>query len=236
MPSILRTASWRVAKTILTATILLGGLEGVKSAAIQNANPTDRVPAAEARKRIEANMSYIDNRLKEMDALYGFRAGPQTLKEAFKKQGVTFSLRYADNRGINLGWDKAVYFYSIHRQILYESLRTIPPTGYVGQSQLAYLDRGMRAWKANEQQLQSLFRDTIDLYTREALNYDKQVASGVNIYSAKDLHIPLKLEAKQINDAYDMVWQRIRDIKDKRLFEPIKKWVAGPFRKGKRSI
>jgi hypothetical protein len=235
--------------TGLIAASFLSVLGLPKLTSAQNPKPVIKVSADEARKRIQEHKALIDTRVKAMSDLYYAGNAVQTLKAAFQKQGVS-ARRDPQNWGMNglsSGWLDAKFFYEAHSVALRDSLSAMGQLAYVNESNLAYLDQGMQAWKEYEQQLQNLFQEAVAVYTRSAVNYDKQDAiteavekqraeakqRGLDVwyrvYEATKVQVtealkPLQLEAKQIDEAYNQVWKNINEISNKRLFEAIKAW------------
>ncbi len=208
--------------------------------------PPRPITAAEARQRIEAHRALIDKRFKEMDTLFYAGNAVATLKAAFQKNNVS-DRRETQNWGMNglsSGWLDAKTFYNIHDKALRDSLTVIGRLATVKDSDLAYLDQSMKAWQTQEAELQRLFQEAVAVYTRYAINADKQdaiyadiekrrtaakersLAEWQRVYEATKLEAterlkPVELEKKQIDEAYNKVWQNIKELSKKQLFTAI---------------
>lgn len=151
------------------------------------------IKVAEAEKRIGAHIQYIEKRVGETVAAFYYEGAKKTLEDSFKKSGVTQSkqsLGYADSwgkMGIGLTWTQSAQeFYAYHLNVLTDSLRVIRNQGYAKESDLAYLDKGMEAWKQHEQEFPKQFQMLVDLYTKMALVYDEKNAYLEKYYATLD--------------------------------------------------
>ena len=181
----------------LAVTVLLAPSTSVNRVAAQDASRSSgSVSAATARGRIEAHVSTIENRFKAMNEPYVYGAAERTLQDVFRKQGVTYSLSSAGNWGNNglwPTWEQALVFYRYHLNALRESLNTLPTQGSARESDLAYLDAGMRGWEEHERQLEKLMQQMVALYGRLAASLDKW-------YAVKEKYALLLAEASKRKD------------------------------------
>lgn len=209
----------RLLGTVFMAVVALGALPD------QTIGQSEKkVPVAQAEKRIGAHIKYIEKRVGEMVATFYYTGAKKTLENSFKKNGVTRSMGNADSwgtMGIGLTWSQSAQeFYSYHLKVLTDSLRVIREQGFAKESDLAYLDRGMKAWEEYEQEFPKQFQRMVDLYTEEALVYDEKSAKyekysnnlrqlqGRKLYPASEIDA-LNSELSRANKTFD---DRVKEI------------------------
>lgn len=149
----------------------------------------NRIPVAEAERRIGVHVKFIEQRTGEMVSSYYYTGAQATLESAFRKAGVTTkSMTYADpwgKAGIGLFWSEYVkMFYAYHLDALNRSLKVIQAQQYATKSDLQYLDGGMESWKQFEQLFPKQFDMLVDLYTKSALVGDEKKRND-SIYDSR---------------------------------------------------
>ncbi|MGQ0763150.1 MAG: hypothetical protein ACT4OT_14215 [Acidobacteriota bacterium] len=199
----------------------------------------NKIPVAEAERRIQAHLAFIGERSAAMSASFYYDA-PKTLKDLFNQNGVGWAMQYADSwarMGIGgNGWGCAKQFYNYHHEALTKSSSIIYTQGYAAKDDLDYLDSGMEKWKQYEQNFRKLFLEYAGHYVRRALLYDHEEETLKRFSEAmshRDAEID-KLKAArrkrvdeyraqeaQIGEEQAQVHKRIVDAAGTKLFSPI---------------
>jgi hypothetical protein len=147
------------------------------------------VSVADAEKRIQAHLDFIQTRSKAMSAAY-YSGVASTVSETFQKSGVKESMQLADSwakEGIGSIWlEAAAGFYQYHLDTLNASLRVIRRQQCARKSELDYLDSHMQTWKDWEREIAQRFEDLVLEYTKEALLLDKKSAYMNNYFLELD--------------------------------------------------
>ena len=237
----------------LTAFVVFTGLTSGPHARLQDAGPPKTIPTAAARTRIETHDALIEKRYREMNLRYAYGPAERTLRTLFQESGIKDSLEYAPNWGNNglwLAWEPAQIFYRYHRGALAESLNVVRGQSDVRETDLIYLDEGMKAWREHERRLELLFLKAVDVYLKRAVNADKKFALqdkyrklraeafaakafdriGSLITEEAETLKPITMEASQLEDLLDRTREEISALSRKRLFGAIKAGDAPPRR------
>lgn len=141
----------------LLAAILLFAFSFHHSLALaQPLDPPDLalVDAGTASARLTAHQLAIEERLQAMTGAWDTQV-TATLKEAFSRRGVDeLAFGYAEawaGNSLYLTWVNSVRsFYMTHTEALRVSRLAIEREGFATEDDLAYIDRGMAAWLAEE--------------------------------------------------------------------------------------
>lgn len=151
-----------------------------------------QAPYQEAVKRLRPHIKYIEGQKKDMEKLYLLPASVETLRTSFQKHGVRGkAMMYVDSWGgwLFTEWDKAEGFYRDHYTALLTSADAFMTQGFARESELSYLDKGMTAWKGEEQKLQALFQDLTDLYGKKGLLHDQQMDTEDKIFQIRQKYL-----------------------------------------------
>jgi|GEM_PF-5252375 len=135
-----------------------------------------KVSLEDAEKRIKAHLDYILKRNAQMAVAYYRDGAKETLEDAFKKGGVGYSVRFAEEiaKGLAQFWSDEGNRIYIHSYDLFEQyLKLIPRDGSTTESYLHDMDQAMETWKEFDQYFAKQFQTLVDLYTKEALLTDK---------------------------------------------------------------
>lgn len=124
------------------------------------------VDAAVADERLATHQRTLEDRLTDMTGIFD-RAVEATLLAAFEQRGVDELARgYATSWSgdIYLAWVNGLRpFYSGHIDVLKQSRRNIAASGHAIAEELAYLDRGVAAWRDEESWVADQMQAYVDL-------------------------------------------------------------------------
>lgn len=128
---------------------------------------TSCVPWADVEKRLKPAYTEITQRQQAMADRFNYGKAVDTLKAAFQQKGVSIP---ADggytgpwgNNGLYLTWDVTRHFYGHHQNALERSLGIAKQQGYMSAEDLATLETGIRAWRADEPEIPRLFAIEVD--------------------------------------------------------------------------
>ncbi len=181
-------------------------------------NP-NTITAAEAERRIGAHVKHIETRAGAMTSAYYYSGAQGTLETAFRKAGVKDGMTYADSwgkGGIGLFWSESIMpFYSRHLAALDTSVKNVRAKGSASKADLDRLDAGMKAWKDADAWFVGSFNAIVDIFTKQALIFDKKQANE-NIFGPRmraateakpprmDLYDAAKSEWAAANKALDV--------------------------------
>lgn len=178
------------------------------------------VPGQEAEPRIQQLIQQLEERRSAMDALYGYKAAPQTLAQAFSKGNVGWAQRYSGSWGgwLYLDWTKVRDgFYNPHIGYLKTSLHELRMKGAISASDLDYLERGVSAWLAEEKRISRVFADYTQTMVNEGQILDRIHQAGNDVKAKKQFQGP--------RNALDNVQKNMKTTlaayRKKRLFSAI---------------
>lgn len=143
-----------------------------------------KVSIEDAEKRIKPLIDYIDKRAIQMAVIYRRADGAkETLEDAFKKSGVKHSMSLADEMaktGLGQFWsDEGGPTYARCSEIFQRYLDVIRKEGSTRESYLDSIDQAMEAWKQFDKQFGKQMQKLVELYTKEASQFDELHAVDV---------------------------------------------------------
>jgi hypothetical protein len=135
-----------------------------------------KVSIEDAEKRIKVHLDYITKRNAQMAVAYYRDGAKETLEDAFKKGGVDYSTRFAEQmaKGLAQFWSDEGNRIYMHSYDLFEQyLKLVRRDKSATESYLHYVDQALETWKQFDQMFAKQFQTLVDLYTKEALLTDK---------------------------------------------------------------
>lgn len=165
-------------RTTLAAT-LLAGLTLFSSPA--------RAAETDTRAQLTAWKSEAESLDAQLNALYGRRAAPATLRHAFKVDKIGWAQRYADTWA---GWISADFKATRHLPQstitnLTNALKQLGKSNTLPGSQLAALHSDMQQLRTQHRQLQQLFATLVECNVRQARAIDREHADRMSAYKAR---------------------------------------------------
>jgi hypothetical protein len=231
MPHLLNSAL--VFALTLMTTPLTSGARFNLPAAAPGGVKQEHISPAQARLSIEKHITLIENRRKEMRALYD--NGPparKTMEQALVRYGAS-PQKASDSSAtwVYTVWSDASQFYAFHLAALGESLSAIQSKGYALPGDLEYLDGGMRFWSAEEEKLRNLMQQCVDLRGQYGAFYEKYFAYRTDYYPGghnktttfEDYMRQLDAERKQRENDEAVVDSGARSYARKRVFEALRR-------------
>jgi len=128
-----------------------------------------KVDLITAKKKVQKSIDQIQGRQEAMEFLYGAKGAARTLDLAYTRNGVPKNaLKNVEdsNAWLTDAWNGVKPFYVSHLKDLEAAQVVFAKQGFAWQTQLDWIEAGMKAWEKDDAQLQSVLQEIVDLLGR----------------------------------------------------------------------